>query len=73
MGAGLEALRNAGYVRLRPMICKPVAGLGALIADYHVGDPFAPRDSWRCWRRKREARNAARRGAAAAEGPAHAD
>ena len=65
-GAGLEALRNAGYVRLRPMIAKPVSGLATLIADYHVGDPFAPGDSWRCWRRKREAKNAARRGAAAA-------
>ena len=72
VGAGLEALRGAGYVRLRPMMAKPVAGLGALIADYHVGDPFAPGDSLRCWRRKREARNAARRGAAAAKVGAHA-
>ncbi len=62
VGAGLEALRNAGYVRLRPMLAAPVKGLSALIADYHVGDPFMPDDSWRCWRRKREARNAARRG-----------
>ncbi len=54
------------------MIVEPVTGLATLIADYHVGDPFAPGDSWRCWRRKREAKNAARRGAAAAKGRAHA-
>jgi phosphatidylserine/phosphatidylglycerophosphate/cardiolipin synthase-like enzyme len=64
VGAGLEALRQAGYVRLRPLQIEPVSGLGALIAGYHVGDPFTPADSWRCWRRKREAKNAARRGAA---------
>ncbi|HEX4096420.1 MAG TPA: phospholipase D-like domain-containing protein [Caulobacteraceae bacterium] len=64
VGAGLEALRQAGYVRLRPLQIEPVSGFGALIAGYHVGDPFTPADSWRCWRRKREAKNAARRGAA---------
>ena len=72
VGAGLEALRNAGYVRLRPMLTEPVTGLGALIADYHVGDPFAPGDSWRCWRRKRQAKNAARRGSAAVKSETHA-
>ena len=61
----MEALRRAGYVRLRPMQLEPVAGLAALIAAYHVGDPFKPNDSWRCWRRKTEAKNAARRGGAA--------
>ncbi len=65
VGAALEALRNAGYARLRPMLVTPVKGLAVLIADYHVGDPFAPKDSWRCWRRKHEAGNAARRGSAA--------
>ena len=65
VGAGLEALRNAGYVRLRPMLAEPVAGVAALIADYHIGDPFLPGDSWRCWSRKGQARNAARRGAEA--------
>ena len=62
VGAGLEALRNRGYVRLRPIEVAPVTGMGVLIADYHVGDPFAPADSWRCWRRKSQAKNAARRG-----------
>ena len=64
VGAGLEALRNRGYVRLRPIEVQPVTGLAAVIADYHVGDPFTPEDSWRCWRRAAQSRNAARRGAA---------
>jgi phosphatidylserine/phosphatidylglycerophosphate/cardiolipin synthase-like enzyme len=62
LGAGLEALRRTGYVRLRPIQLKPVTGAAALIADYHIGDPFTPRDSWRWWRRKAESRAAARRG-----------
>ena len=69
VGAGIEALRNAGYARLRPIATPPVTGLPALIAAYHLGDPFSPRDSWRCWRRKAESAAAARRGAAAAKAP----
>jgi phosphatidylserine/phosphatidylglycerophosphate/cardiolipin synthase-like enzyme len=65
VGPGLEALRNAGYARLRPILMKPVTGVAAAIAAYHVGDPFSPRDSWRCWGRKREASTAAARGRAA--------
>ena len=64
VGAGLEALRTAGYARLRPIELKPVAGLAAVVADYHLGDPFTPADSWRAWRRKAESRAAARRGSA---------
>jgi len=35
----------------------------AFIAAYHVGDPFSSGDSWRCWRRKAESKDAERRGA----------
>jgi phosphatidylserine/phosphatidylglycerophosphate/cardiolipin synthase-like enzyme len=66
VGLGVEALRHAGYVRLRPIERQPVTGLASLIADYHLGDPISTRDSWRCWRRKAEAARAERRGAAAA-------
>ncbi|MEO7026817.1 MAG: hypothetical protein ABI056_04600, partial [Caulobacteraceae bacterium] len=52
-------LRNAGYARLRPIELKPVKGLAAMIAAYHVGDPFTPADSWRPWRRKVMSRKAA--------------
>jgi phosphatidylserine/phosphatidylglycerophosphate/cardiolipin synthase-like enzyme len=66
VGAGVEALRAAGYVRLRPIQLKPVEGLAALIAAYHLGDPFSPADSWRPWRRKRQSESADRRGRKAA-------
>jgi phosphatidylserine/phosphatidylglycerophosphate/cardiolipin synthase-like enzyme len=58
----LESLRNAGYARLRPVLLQPLKGLKALVADYHVGDPFGVEDAWRPWRRRRAAANAVRRG-----------
>ncbi len=67
VGAGVEALRNAGYARLRPIELKPLGPLGELIADYHLGDPLGPGDSWRPWRRKRGSANADRRGREAAK------
>ncbi|HEY3696375.1 phospholipase D-like domain-containing protein [Phenylobacterium sp.] len=68
VAAGIEALRNAGYARLRPILLPPVRGVAALIAAYHVGDPFSALDSWRCWRRKAESETAARRGGPAQTG-----
>jgi phosphatidylserine/phosphatidylglycerophosphate/cardiolipin synthase-like enzyme len=62
VGAGLEALRNAGHARLRPIELPPVKGVAAVIATYHLGDPFSPADGWRPWRRKTASENAARRG-----------
>ncbi|WP_293898934.1 phospholipase D-like domain-containing protein [Phenylobacterium sp.] len=62
LGAGVEALRNAGYARLRPILLPKVTGVAAAIAAYHLGDPFSPNDSWRPWRRKTESESAARRG-----------
>lgn len=41
VGAGVEALRTSGYVRLRPIQLPKVEGLSALIAAYHIGDPFS--------------------------------
>ncbi|THD78528.1 MAG: phospholipase [Phenylobacterium sp.] len=62
VGAGLERLRNSGYARLRPIELKPVEGLTAAVATYHLGDPFSPVDSWRPWRRKGLSDSAVRRG-----------
>ncbi len=62
IGAALEALRNAGYARLRPLELPPVTGIAALVATYHLGDPFSPKDSWRPWRRKALSDSANRRG-----------
>ena len=63
---GTEALRESGYVRLRPIELPKVDGVAAVIAAYHAGDPFSARDSWRCWRRKSEALRASARGHRAA-------
>lgn len=57
----LESLRNAGYARLRPILLQAPKGLKALVADYHIGDPFGPADAWRPWRRKRRAASALRK------------
>lgn len=65
VGGGVEALRNAGYARLRPILLEPVKGLAAFIATYHVGDPFSADDCWRWWRRKTMSKSAARRGSEA--------
>lgn len=62
VGPGLESLRNAGYARLRPIELPPVEGLAAVIATYHIGDPFTPADGWRPWRRKAMSQSAERRG-----------
>ncbi|MGZ6037593.1 MAG: phospholipase D-like domain-containing protein [Phenylobacterium sp.] len=66
VGPGLETLRQAGYARLRPIELPKVKGIAALIADYHLGDPFSPHDGWRPWRRKTQAKSAAQRGRGAA-------
>src|SRR5207302_8907148 len=62
VGAGVEALRNAGYARLRPIEPKALGPLGELVAHYHLGDPLGPGDNWRPWVRKRASANAERRG-----------
>jgi phosphatidylserine/phosphatidylglycerophosphate/cardiolipin synthase-like enzyme len=66
VGAGVEALRNTGYARLRPMELPKVSGMAELVAAFHLGDPFSPADSWRPWRRKAMSQSAARRGREAA-------
>jgi hypothetical protein len=58
---GIESLRNAGYARLRPILIEPIRGPKAVVAEYHVGDPFGVDDAWRPWRRKRLASSAVRR------------
>ena len=53
VGVALEALRSAGYCRLRPITPRPLHPLAAFIAAYHLGDPAGPDDSWRPWMRHR--------------------
>ena len=52
IGRGVEAMRLAGYTRLRPIEPKPLGPLPAFIATFHIGDPASPQDSWRPWRRR---------------------
>ena len=50
---GLEALRNAGYSRLRPITPHKLGPVAAVIAGLHLGDPDSPWDAARPWRRRR--------------------
>ncbi len=52
LGAAIEALRNQGLCRLRPIPPKPLGPMATFIATFHIGDPINPGDSWRPWRRK---------------------
>lgn len=52
LGGAIERLRAAGHDRLAPLRPEAVGPLGAFVASFHLGDPCAPSDSWRPWRRK---------------------
>jgi len=68
VGPALEALRTAGYCRLRPIVPEPLGPLAAFVAAFHLGDPIGPRDSWRPWKRRRMARAEAAEAREQAEG-----
>ena len=52
VGTALEALRAAGYCRLRPIKPEPLKPLAAFVAAYHLGDPVGPGDAWQPWKRR---------------------
>jgi phosphatidylserine/phosphatidylglycerophosphate/cardiolipin synthase-like enzyme len=52
VGRALEALRGSGYARLRPIELPPLKPLAEIVAAYHLGDPWSPKDSWRPWKRR---------------------
>ena len=52
VGPAIEALRQAGYCRLRPLGPTPIGPMATFIATFHIGDPISPRDSWRPWTRR---------------------
>lgn len=64
--SALEALRLAGYVRLRPIDVTPLNALAEFVAAYHLGDPFSPKDSYRPWKRRALASDASCRSTAPA-------
>jgi phosphatidylserine/phosphatidylglycerophosphate/cardiolipin synthase-like enzyme len=49
----LESLREAGFHRLRPIAPQRLHPPAALIAEWHIGDPMSPADSFRPWKRRR--------------------
>lgn len=52
VGLAIEALRLAGYCRLRPLGPTPIGPMATFIATFHIGDPITPHDSWRPWTRR---------------------
>ncbi len=50
---GIEALRTAGYCRLRPILSTPLSPVATMVARLHLGDPLSSRDSWRPWKRRK--------------------
>lgn len=52
LGGAIEALRLAGYCRLRPIEPTRLGPLATFIATFHLGDPVSTADSWRPWARR---------------------
>ena len=50
--AAIDALRESGYVRLRPIMPGEMGAVSGVVAKYHVGDPVAGSDAWKPWRRR---------------------
>ncbi len=55
--AGLEALRQSGHTRLRPIGRQKIGAIAALVSKYHAGDPVSAADSWRPWMRRKALRH----------------
>ena len=54
VGGAIEALRAAGYCRLRPIEPVKLGPLPTFIATFHLGDPVCPSDAWQPWKRRSE-------------------
>ncbi len=52
LAAAIEALDSGPQRRLRRLGPVRMGPLARLIATFHLGDPMAPSDSWRPWRRR---------------------
>jgi phosphatidylserine/phosphatidylglycerophosphate/cardiolipin synthase-like enzyme len=52
LAAAVEALDTGPQRRLRRLGPVRIGPLARLIATFHLGDPTAPTDSWRPWRRR---------------------
>jgi phosphatidylserine/phosphatidylglycerophosphate/cardiolipin synthase-like enzyme len=54
LGAAIEALNGAA--RMTPLAPGRASRLAKLVAEWQLGDPSSPEDSWRPWRRRRLSR-----------------
>lgn len=52
LGAAIEALDSAPR-RLRPVEPRPLGPFEKIVVAWNLGDPTAPSDAWRPWRRRR--------------------
>jgi phosphatidylserine/phosphatidylglycerophosphate/cardiolipin synthase-like enzyme len=50
--AALDALREGGHIRLRPIVPGRMTTLSGMVAKHHIGDPVSAGDAWRPWRRR---------------------
>lgn len=57
VGDRIEALRKAGFDRLRPLRSQSLGAAAKFIATYHLGDPISAADSLRPWRRRAQMRH----------------
>ncbi len=48
----LDALREGGHIRLRPIAPGKMNAVSAMVAKHHIGDPVAAADAWKPWRRR---------------------
>ncbi|GAA0867452.1 phospholipase D-like domain-containing protein [Brevundimonas basaltis] len=53
LGKAIEALRQAGYCRLRPLEPEELGPMATFIATFHLGDPITAGDAWRPWTRRK--------------------
>ncbi len=53
VAGAIARLDDPAQPRLQPLIPRPIGPLATLIAQYHLGDPAGPQDSWRPWARRR--------------------
>lgn len=61
LAAAIEALDTGPKARLRKLGPVSIGPLASVIATFHLGDPAAPADSWRPWRRRQELQDQLRR------------
>lgn len=50
--AALDALREGGHTRLRPITPGKMNVVSGTVAKHHIGDPVGAGDAWRPWRRR---------------------